>query len=447
MSAAADPSTVKRSLAGHTVIGLVAGALLYIVCLTGTICVFFPELQRLEQADAPEMTTISPGAVQRGVEAALARDHAKPRTTHVFVHLPIETMPRTIVSTDREKMLLRADGSIAGPQQNAWSDFLLALHYTLNLPGLVGLTVVGALGVMILALSLSGVVAHPRIFRDAFLLRARDRSGLGLADWHNRMSVWTLPFSTAIALTGAAIGLGGITTWGLAGLFENGKVEEVYPELFGAEGRPDPRPAAAPDVTAALAHMTRLSEAVMPTYVTVHEPLTVGQEVQITARHARRLIFGESYRFNAAGAFLGSGGMADGAIGKQAAASTYSLHFGDYGGLLVKLGYLVFGAALTAICATGIYIWLGKRRRRGHHEPRVVRAWDAIVWGVPVALGGTLAARLLLGNELPFAGLFWVGLAAMLLVALAPFNPDRFRRVMQALSVIAILVPVLLLAR
>ena len=41
--------------------------------------------------------------------------------------------------------------------------------------------------------ALTGVLAHPRIFRDAFRLRARDRGGIGLADWHNRLGVWTLP--------------------------------------------------------------------------------------------------------------------------------------------------------------------------------------------------------------------------------------------------------------
>ena len=93
------------------------------------------------------------------------------------------------------------------PERIAWNDFLVHLHYTLNLPSLVGITIVGAFGVMMLALSLSGVLAHPRIFRDAFRLRARNNAGVGLADWHNRLSVWTLPFGIAIALTGALIGL------------------------------------------------------------------------------------------------------------------------------------------------------------------------------------------------------------------------------------------------
>jgi uncharacterized iron-regulated membrane protein len=446
VNTAPEPSSVKRALAGHAAIGLLSGALLYIVCLTGTVAVFLPELQRLEQSDAPEMAAIAPASVQRGMEAMLEREKGQPKTTHVFVHLPVSNMPRAMVSTDRETMVLGAHGSIVGPQQHGWADFLLALHYTLNLPGLVGMTLVGALGVMILALSIGGIIAHPRIFRDAFTLRARDHSGLGLADWHNRLSVWTLPFSSAIALTGAVIGLGSVTAWGLAALFESGKVEQVYAPLFGAEGKPDPRPAEAPNVVAVLEYMARHQPTVTPTYVTVHEPLTIGQEVQVTARHPRRLIFGENYRFDAQGRFLGTAGLADGPLGQQAAGSNYSLHFGDYGGLAVKLAYVLFGAALTAICATGVFIWLGKRRRRGYHEPRLLRLWDAVVWGTPSVLCATLMARLVLGNALPFAALFWGGLAILLVLAVLSFPPRAFRRSLQAVSAASILMSALLLA-
>lgn len=442
MTTAPEPSSVKRALSGHAAIGLIAGALLYIVCLTGTACVFYQELQRFEQPDAPEMARIAPAAVQRGVEAVLAAERGKPLTTHLYVHLPVKDLPRTTLTTDTGAVHLRADGTIARPEQIAWSDFLVALHYTLDLPALIGMTVVGALGVMIVALSVTGVVAHPRIFRDAFTLRARDRNGVGLADWHNRMSVWTLPFSTAIALTGAAIGLSSVTAWGLAALYEDGKVADVYAPLFVPEGKPDARRAPAADVAAALGYMARRHPDVTVTYATIHEPLTVGQEVQVSARPARRLIYGETFRFDGAGRFLGTAGASDGAIGKQIAASNYGLHFGDYGGLPVKLAYLLFGAALTAICATGISIWLGKRRRRGHDEPLLTRLWDAVVWGTPIVLVLTLAARLTLGNALPFAGLFWGGLLVMLLLALVPFAPGRFRHALHALTGASVIVAV-----
>ncbi len=409
MTTAPEPGTVKRALSAHAAIGLLAGALLYLVSLTGTLSVFYAELQRLEQPNAPEMTAIDPDRVQSAVAAMIALESGKPTTTHLFVHLPVDDLPRTTITTDTQAYHVNADGSLAMPEEIAWSDFLIKLHYTLNLPSLVGITIVGALGVMMLALALSGVVAHPRIFRDAFRLRARNGNGVGLADWHNRLSVWSLPFSLAIALTGALIGMATVTAWTIAAIDYEGDVEAVYGPIFGEEGEPDATPAPLPDVATALRYMASHHPDVTVTYAILHDPLTAGQHVQIVGSHDRRLIFGEYYGFDAAGHFLHTAGLADGELGQQAAASTYKLHFGTYGGLPVKLAYLVFGLALTVLSATGVYIWLGKRERRGIRQPRIRAAWNGVVYGMPLVLATTLLLRMGFGNDLPFAAIFWIG--------------------------------------
>src|SRR5690606_33440635 len=49
MSFAPETSTVKNALSAHAAIGLLAGALLYLVSLSGTVLVFYDELRRIEQ--------------------------------------------------------------------------------------------------------------------------------------------------------------------------------------------------------------------------------------------------------------------------------------------------------------------------------------------------------------------------------------------------------------
>ena len=417
MKFAIEPDTVKRALGGHAAIGLIAGALLYLVCLSGTVLVLYEETQRFEQRDAPEMSAIPPAAVQRAVEAVLASEADKAPTTHLYVHLPVDELPRTTITTDTQAVHVTQDGAIAVPEENLWSEFLYALHYTLNLPATLGITLVGVLGAMIVALAITGVLAHPRIFRDAFRLRARHSGGVGLADWHNRLSVWTLPFSLALALTGAIIGLATVASYALASANYGGDIEAVYAPIFGDEPEGDAAKAPVPNVAAALSHMADRYPDVEVTYAVLHDPGTAGQHVQIVGGHERRLIFGEYYSFASDGRFLGTVGMADGDLGQQAAASVYNLHFGNYGGLIVKLAYILFGLALTVVCATGVYIWLGKRRRRGIEEPRLRALWHAVVWGTPLALAVTFAARMTLGNGAPFAAIFWLSLGLMLLMA------------------------------
>ncbi|WP_121118782.1 PepSY-associated TM helix domain-containing protein [Croceibacterium ferulae] len=412
MATATPSSPLRTALSAHSAVGLIVGALLYIVCVTGTLVVFYPEMQRLEQLNAPEMATIAPAAVQRGVAEVLAREQAEgvAPTTHMYVHLPVPDLPRATITTDTQAFHLAADGRVAMPEQIGWSDWAVKLHYGLSLPGLWGFVLVGVLGVMMLSLSLSGVLALPRILRDAFRLKARSPGGVALADWHNRLGTWTLPFAVAIAFTGAAIGVGSLGTFTLAQTEYDGDVLAVYAPIFGGEEPGDPRDLAVPDVAAALRHMQARHPEVTLTYAILHDPLQAGQHIQIAAAHDRRLIFGEYYDFDARGTFRGTAGLADGAAGQQAAASIYNLHFGNFGGLAVKMAYFVGGLAVSVIAATGTFIWLGKRRRRGMREPRLHAAWHGVVWGTPAMLALTFAARAAGGNDAPFDLIFWGGL-------------------------------------
>lgn len=411
-------STAKRALSVHSAIGMLCAALLYLVCVSGTLAVFQEELQLAEQPDAPRMHSIDADAVQAGMEALLAREADGPTTTHLTVRMPAETRPLATVWSDTQAFHLNPAGALAQSEEKSWSSFVLALHYMLNLPGLIGLTFVGLLGVMMLVLILSGVIAHPRIFRDAFRLRAKHGGGLALADWHNRLSVWTLPFSTAIALTGAVLALASLVFGLVAQDSYGGDMEAAYAPIYGEEGPLDPAPAPLPDIPSMLQYMEQNYPDVTLTYVVVHDPLARGQHVQIVGLPEKELIFGEYYPFNSDGNFLGPVGLADGDWGQQAAASNYNLHFGSFAGLPGKIAYLVLGAILSAICATGVYIWLGKRQRKGLVEPRLRAVWNGIVWGVPLLLGLTFVARLLFGNSVSFAAVFWLALIGCILPAI-----------------------------
>ena len=191
--------TVRRGVAAHSAIGLICCALLYLICVTGTAIVLYEEWQRFEQPDAPEMQAIAPQAVDAAIANVAASEEAGKPTTHLFVHMPTDALPRTTITTDTQAVHVDGKGAIVVPEENAWAEFLLALHYRLNLPAVYGMTLVGAFGAMIVALSISGIVAHPRIFRDAFRLRARRRDDVATVDWHNRLAVWSLPFALAIA--------------------------------------------------------------------------------------------------------------------------------------------------------------------------------------------------------------------------------------------------------
>ena len=413
------PTRVQRALGGHAAIGLIAGALLYIIALSGMLVVVHERWQRWEQPAMPEMTTIAPQAAARAAAAGFAKDAGKPRTTHLYVHMPTDALPRTVVTTDHGAVYVDADGRIAGPEAHGWTEFLIGLHEYLHMPMTIGLIVGGALGVMLAALAITGVVAHPRILRDAFRMRVRGDRQIAQADWHNRLGVWTLPFVVTLGLTGAFVGLAAVNTTILARAYHGGDIERVYAPIFGAEGRVDARPAPVGGVAAALATMQARFPETRSTYVTIEDPGTRGARISILADHPRRLIFGETYRFDGAGRYQDRLGLSDGTLGQQIAASAYRLHFGSYGGLAVELAYIAFGLALCVVTATGMALWLQKRRRRGHASPRLEAFWSIIVWGSPILIVALVWLRAAGGAALPFGSLFWIGLAVLSVAGMA----------------------------
>lgn len=376
-------------LSGHSLLGLGAAALLYVLCLSGTLAVFNAELERWENPAAPELESIGPAATARAAEAALAQLDSVPH--HLYISQPVESMPRLVISTDDESWFADASGRIVGEAETGFTEFLLDLHYYLHLPGVAGLTVVGMLGVAMTALIGSGLLAHARLFRDAFALRLGSNRQLREADIHNRLSVWAGPFHLAIAVTGSALGLASVLALVIGSALFDGDSQRLFEPTFGAEPESDSAPAPLHDVESALVNFRAHRPDAEPWYVIFHEPGTAGQRGEILARHARRMIYGENYYFDADGRLTGRLGLADGPTGQQLVAGIYPVHFGSFGGLPVKLVYGVLGMLLCVVCASGVNIWLIKRRERGAARARIENAWAALVWGTPACLALALA--------------------------------------------------------
>ncbi len=433
-----SPGLVQRALSGHAALGLLIGAALYLVCLSGALAVFQENLQRWEEPGAAEMERIAPEAVQRALATVLARQ-GKP-TDHAYVHLPTPALPRTVVTTDNGAAYMTVNGAYDRPEAHTWTEFVLFLHYYLSLPSFWGLIVTGGLGVMLCVGVLTGILAHPRIFRDAFAVRLRARPQLARADLHNRLGVWLTPFMLALGLTGAVLGLGELVFAAVAHERYNGDTEAAYAPIFGAEPEHGLPPAPLARVDRALTWMARHHPDLPLSYVTIEATATQGQQIAVLALPPRRLIYGETYHFDGAGHFTGRLGLSDGALGKQTAASVYQLHFGSYGGLPVQLAYFAFALGLCAVISTGTTLWLMKRRARGLASPRLEALWAWTIWGMPILLVLAYGVRALAGPDLALAGPYWGALAfGSLAAALRPraFAPARLRLMLAALLALA----------
>ena len=385
-----DPRTVRSSLSAHSVIGLVVGALMYLICLTGTVAVFADYFERWEQPLIHESRQFDPAVVATAMDNTLARLDEAPH--HLYAVLPTDFLPRIHMAADDQEWWVNADGSLADEPVEGWTVMLRALHYHLLLPETLGFIVVSGLGAMLMALILSGVLAHPRIFRDAFQLRLGGSKRLEQADIHNRLSVWGLPFHVAIAITGAWFGLVGPLVFVAASAFYDGDTAAVFSEVYGSDPVID-APAGPLGTDRAFAWMRDNVPEGSPLYLVVHDIGERNQYMEVAATLPGRLAYSEIYRFAADGSFLGHQGLTDGPAARQIAYSVYRVHFGHFGGVPVRIAYLVLGLALTVVSVTGVNVWLARRGR----IDRLNDLWVACVWGSPFALVVAAFFSLLLG--------------------------------------------------
>jgi uncharacterized iron-regulated membrane protein len=189
--------------------GLLAGALLFAVFWSGTLSVFDREIDRWM---AP-VTRLSPAP-------ALSLDRLMPHYRQAamsggrawFAVLPSEREPFARVgwiddSGNRVALLL--DPGTGEPLRDAGTrgatGFIYPFHYSLLIPGQVGMWIVGAAGMAMLVLSVSGVIVHRRLFAEFFVLRLGGKSRRGLLDLHNAAGVLALPFHVVISFSGLVI--------------------------------------------------------------------------------------------------------------------------------------------------------------------------------------------------------------------------------------------------
>lgn len=417
-----SPAFVSAVLSGHSALGLALSALIYVICLTGTIAVFSQELERWEQPSGPMVTKATPGAVDRGLREIYALSGAT-GAEGISVSLPTSAVPRlTLIGGSVEdgdgRWFADADGRPVAEVRHAATDFLVALHANLHLPRLAGLAVVGLLGVALLALLISGILAHPRIFREAFTLRWGGSRRLQEADLHNRLGTWGLPFHLLVTLSGAVLGVFLLMFGGMASTAYKGDFKRALTEIVGPIDAPkEPAAASLPAVEPIMAFVQRKEPAALIHAVEIQRAGTRGQRISVLLEDPGKLSHDERYVFDGAGELVYSTRTDERPAGAKALLALPSLHFGWFGGIFTKVAYGLLGLSLCVVVSSGVTIWLARRRDQGRPVPVWERLWTATVWGQAAAFA--LSAILtLMWPDGSAAALGWI-LATVLAYAAA----------------------------
>ncbi|SFG34410.1 Uncharacterized iron-regulated membrane protein [Novosphingobium sp. CF614] len=430
-----SPDLVRAVLKGHSGLGLAFAALLYLVCLTGTIAVFANEFQRWENPGAERMETMSADAVQAAYRAAIDRTDGP--VEHVLILMPSEDRPWPTLRVDaadgtQTTWIADSAGRIMGEVRESWTKFLTRLHINLHLPQSWGIFIVGLTGVALLSSLISGLLAHPRIFRDAFHLRLGGSRRLQEADLHNRIGVWALPFHFTVSLTGALLGLSTIIVGAIGLAVFQGDTAKVYAIFTPPHPAADARPAPPLDLRPLFASVDARAPEGRISYLAVEHPTEMGAAALFEVEDgSSRLANADSYAFERTGKLYHEQKAARNNVGQQILGSLGLLHFGWFGGGVIKIAYALLGLGLTYLAAGGVNIWLARRRDKGRPAPGWERVWAACLWGQPVALAGVAIVALFTPLVGPLIWT-WAAVSIAALGAAALFPPATLSRIGRA---------------
>ncbi|MFT0878696.1 PepSY-associated TM helix domain-containing protein [Rhodopseudomonas sp. G2_2311] len=358
----------------HTWTSLISMLFMLMLCLTGLPLIFHEEIEELTQQQfaAPNLPGNVPAApvddVVRAAQQARPGDHVlfvtwrdeQPDTVVVSMSptpKPMRGKFYRLVMDGRTKAVLGEER----PQQGVM-DIILLLHKNmlLELPGELFL---GAMGLLLVVSIVSGVVVYAPFMRrlDFGTVRQRSRR-LKWLDLHNLFGIVTTVWLFVVGITGA------INTLAMP-MYDYWRGQVLPPLLAPYRGAPVAQPSsldqAIARVRAALPE-GRLSSITMPTAENFGSP-----------RHLVVWMKGNS----ALTALIATPTLVD--VDQTVPVlvpqmpwyltllqMSRPLHFGDYGGLPLKIVWGLLDLVCIVVLITGLYLWVAKQRFGGHARSR-----------------------------------------------------------------------------
>lgn len=340
----------------HVWIGLICGAFLCITCLSGSIAVFRPQLQA---AFSPKITGSNS---QTDIDAAAARVlAANPEVRITRLGLPTPNWNAflfTVDSGEKKSRRIVVDAStctIAGDLNVPWLDWTIDLHHNL-LFGKTGRLCVGVVGIILFLTSLTGLtmsLLRQRLAWKSFVTVTTNGPWHRFHfDLHRATGLWAYAFLTLLSFTG---------------------IELAYPDafrlIFGQ------RPVVAKKKPAGKQSFKSLKE-----YMEISRA-TLAQDAQVTelrlpksAKDAISVRFrmpgdlGDAGRnelsLAASGQVLGIRKTADEPFGVQVQSSFTPIHYGEVGGIAIRILWSLAGVAPLILYVTGLFFFFRKKPRR-----------------------------------------------------------------------------------
>lgn len=348
----------------HGWAGFVVGIALMIVCVSGAVAVFAPEIDRWSNpalhvgSDAPVVIDPDQALVGLASYVSLVKAGNDIQLEIPNSHLPGRygiTYPSAQSGIDYA-YLDASNGEILPPRQNHVFYFLRHLHVRLLYTRLP----VGIVGAAMLLSIATGLLIYKHILRDMFRMRWRREGNVRVtfADFHKLIGFWALLFHIVIASTGTWLALEGYLNPVIA------KLADRPPVRIGESGGNNPivKPGGkALPLAPMVARSRTMIAGFEPAYVVLEsEGATVrvrGNVPGLVQEGISHVLFDRS-----TGKPVEVFDVRQQPFWTQFRYAIEPIHYGYFGGFWVKLLYLIVGLMPAVLTLTGALLWFERRR-------------------------------------------------------------------------------------
>ncbi|EDM34927.1 hypothetical protein PBAL39_00305 [Pedobacter sp. BAL39] len=377
--------TIKKWFEVHKWTSLICTVFLLMLCLTGLPLIFYEEIDHL---------------LGKELEMPAAASGSKPLSKDVVLEAGISTLPvkavkyvswdvkehpgqMFVVVADSAEAPIEADhyltmneysGKVMDTPPNEM-DFMLVMYYlhVEMLAGLPGKLFLGFMGFLFFVAIVSGVVLYGPIMKrfDFGMIRTEKSSRLKWLDLHNLLGIVTLAWASVVGLTGVINTLvdPALERWKASQLAEMVAGYKDQPRVTGTLSSLDAAlkraKAAAPEMEVSFVaypgtvYSSKYHYAV---YLIGNTPLTsrIIKPALIDAKT------GELTDMRDLPWYL------------KTIFISQPFHFGDYGGMPMKVLWAIFDLATIIVLISGIYLWIARRKSKSAQLKRMMETSESL---------------------------------------------------------------------
>ncbi len=359
--------SLRRWGAVHKWTSLICTGFMLLLCITGLPLIFHHEIDDLLHAEVKPVE-VPPGTPRADLDRLMANAMAKApgEVPHFLVwdrddpNAMFVSVGKSLASNPVDNLLIRMDANtgefLDAPDVTSRFTYIMLKLHTDMFAGLPGKLFLGLMGILFCVAIVSGIVVYaPSMRKLSFgVYRSRRTRVVRWLDIHNLAGILLVMWALVVGFTGV------INTWAdlVLKIWQFGQLAEMT-----AQYRDRTTPTNLSPVQIAVDEAVKAVPGMQPSFVAFpgtiftsksHYAVFLRGDTPVTSRLLKpALVDAETGKLT---------DTRDMAWYVTTLFLSQPLHFGDYGGMPLKILWALLDVLTIAILITGIYLWLRRRK-------------------------------------------------------------------------------------